>query len=168
MGMRARLGPRLLPLGDPVHALVRPVAVRTAGLGGLAATGWLLSGLVAPPDANIGLGIALLGSLVLAVVAWGAVDGVRSVRRGRPDREGLLVWLLSAAAFGLLISLVTGVGVAVSEGGVPVGPLLSAAFTWAGFVAVPGAVSYGLARTVAEGRGRRPRAPGPVSTHPEG
>ena len=135
-----------------MHALVPPVAVRTAGLCALAASGWLLAGLVDSPDANIGLGIVLLGSLVLTVVVWGAIDAVRSVRRGRPDREGLLVWLLSAAAFGLLSSLVTGVAVAVTEGGVPVGPLLSAAFTWAGFVAVPGALSYGLTRNLAEAR----------------
>jgi hypothetical protein len=135
-----------------VRALVPAVAVRTGALVALAATGWLVSAADGSPDANIGLGMLLLGSLVLAVVVWGAVDGLRSVRQGRPDRDGLLVWLLSAAKFGLLVSAATGVGVAVTEGDVPLGPLLSASFTWAAFVAVPGAVAYGVARSIAERR----------------
>ena len=138
-----------------MRALALPVAIRTAGLIALAVTAWGISGTVDSPDANIGLGLALLGSLVIAVAAWGGADGFRSAREGRPDREGVLVWLLSAAAFGMLTSLATGIGVAVTEGGaVPVGPLLSASFTWAGFVAVPGAVAFGLVRSVAEGRSR--------------
>jgi hypothetical protein len=125
----------------------------------LAGSAWLLSAAVDSPDANIGLGILLLGILVLAVVVWATIDGVRSVRQGRPDRDGLLVWLLTAAAFGLLTSGATGVGVAVTggaDGAVPVGVLLSASFTWAGFVAVPAGVAYGLARTLTESRRGRP------------
>jgi hypothetical protein len=38
---------------------------------------------------------------------------------------------------------------------VPVGPLVSGSLTFAGFVAVPGAVSYGFARTLAEARVNR-------------
>ena len=140
-----------------MRALALPVAVRTAGLAALAVVGWAVAAADDSPDANIGLGMLLLGSLVLAVAAWGGIDGVRSVRQGRPDREGVLVWLLSAAGFGLLAAVVTGVGVAMTEGGpVPFGPLLSAAFTWAGFVAVPGAVAFGLVRSVAETRLSRP------------
>jgi hypothetical protein len=135
-----------------MRALAPAVAVRTGALVALAATGWLVSAADGSPDANIGLGMLLLGSLVLAVVVWGAVDGLRSVRQGQPDRDGLLVWLLSAATFGLVVSAATGVGVAVTEGDVPVGPLLSASFTCAAFVAVPGAVAYGLSRGIAEGR----------------
>ena len=102
----------------------------------------------------------LLGGFVLAVVTWGAVDAVRSARRGRPDREGLLVWLLSAAAFGVLLSAAAAIGVAVTEGGADmalIGPLLTAALTWACFVAVPGAVAFGLARSLTERRLSRRR-----------
>jgi hypothetical protein len=138
-----------------VPALVPPVAVRTAALVALAAAGWLVSAVDDSPDANIGLGLLLIGSMLLGVVAWGAADGVRSVRRGRPDREGLLVWLLTAAAVGVLVAVATGTGVAASGDDVPVGPLVSGSLTFAGFVAVPGAVSYGLARTLAEARVNR-------------
>ena len=135
-----------------MRALVRPVVVRTAGLAGLAAAAWLVSAVDDSPEANIGLGLALLGSLVMAVVLWGGADGVRSARRGRPDHEGLLVWLLSAAAFGVLVAPATGTGVSVSGDEVPLGPLLSASLTFAALVAVPGAVSYELARNLAEAR----------------
>ena len=138
-----------------MHALVPPVAVRTAGLVGLAAAAWLVAAADDSPDANIGLGMLLLAGFVLAVAAWGAVDGVRSARRGRPDREGLLAWLLSSAAFALLTSLVVLVGVVVTEGvtaAPPLGPVLSGAVTWASFVAIPAAVAYGLARSLVEPR----------------
>jgi hypothetical protein len=85
------------------------------------------------------------------------------VRRGRPEREGLLVWLVSAAAFGVLTAITTGVGVAVTGGAgesVPVGVLVSASVTWAGMVAAPAAVAYGLARSAAEARARSRRATG--------
>ncbi len=134
-----------------MRALIPAVVVRTVALVVFAATGWLVSAADDSPDANIGLGIVLLGSL-LGVVGCGAADGARSVRRGRPDREGLLVWLLTAAAFGLLVAVATGTAVAASGDDVPVGPLVSGTVTVAGFVAVPGAVSYGLARTLAEAR----------------
>lgn len=100
----------------------------------------------------------LTGSMLLAVAVWAAVDGARSVRRGRPDREGLLVRLLSAAGFGVAIAAATGVWAAVAEPDpVPVGALLGSSLTYATFVAVPAAVSYGLARTVTEARARRTR-----------
>jgi hypothetical protein len=136
-----------------VRPLVPPAAVRTAGLVLLAGCAWLVSAANDSPDANIGLGILLLSALVLAVVVWAAVDGVRTARQGRPDRDGLVVWLLTAAAFGLLTAAATGVGVAVTggaDGAVPLGALLSASFTWGGFVAVPAALAYGLARTLTD------------------
>lgn len=140
-----------------MRAPIGPVAVRTAGLAAVAGAGSLVAAADDSPDANIGLGILLLGVLVLTVVLWGGVDGVRTARRGRPDREGLLVWLLTAAAFGVLSAGVTAVGVAVTEDELPLGALLGASVTWAGFVAVPGAVAFGLARTLTEARIRRRR-----------
>ena len=139
-------------------ALALPVAVRTAGLVILAVVGGLIAATDDHPDANIGLGMLLTGSMLLAVAVWAAVDGARSVRRGRPDREGLLVWLLSAAGFGVAIAAAMGVWAAVAEPDpVPVGALLVSSLTYATFVAVPAAVSYGLARTVTEARARRTR-----------
>jgi len=142
-----------------VPAPARPAAVRSAGFLAVAVTGWLVSAADDSPDADIGLGMLLMAWLLLTAAVWAGADGWRSAGQGRPDREGLLVWLLAAAAFGVLISVATGVGVAVSEGadgGVPVGVLLSASFTWATLVAAPAAVAYGLVRALA-GR-RRPRS----------
>lgn len=143
-----------------MRALAPPVAVGTTALVLLAGIGWLISATDDSPDANIGLGLLLLGSFVLTVVVWAGVDGLRTVRKGRPDREGLLVWLVSAAAFAVLLAAGTGVGVAVTGGadeGVPVGVLLGAPATGA-FVAFPAAVSYGLVRSAAGAQARSRRA----------
>jgi hypothetical protein len=148
---------------SPLRALAPAVAIRTTGLIALAVTAWGLSAAVDSPDANIGLGILLLGALVLTVATWAAIDGVRSVRQGRPDREGVLVWVVSAAAFGVLTAVGTELAVAVSGGaddGVPIGVLVNASLTYAGLIAAPAAVAFALLRNAAEAQARRRRGEG--------
>ena len=143
-----------------MRELAPPVAVRTIALVLLAGVGRLVSATDDSVDANIGLGLLLLGSFELAVVVWAGVDGLRTAREGRPDREGLLVWLVSAAAFALLLAAGIGIAVAVTggaDGDVPVGVLLGAPTIWA-FVALPAALSYGLVRSAAAARARSRRA----------
>ncbi len=124
-----------------------PVAVRTAALAAVSAAGWVLAATSDAPDANIGLGLAVLATLVLVAGIWAGIDGVRGARRGDPDRPGLLMWLAVALATGVLQSLLVVVQEAIAGhlDEVRVIDLVRGALTFAGFVGVPAAVVFGLA-----------------------
>jgi hypothetical protein len=131
-----------------VRSYVLPVLVRTAGLAAVSWAYWILGDVIEPADEDFTWLLAFIAVLAGIAALWAAVDGVRSARRGDAVRIGLVVWVLVAAAAGLLQPVLVTVQDLVT--GRPLGELrmashLRVALVYAVLVAVPAVLMFGVA-----------------------
>ncbi|SDQ70268.1 hypothetical protein [Quadrisphaera sp. DSM 44207] len=108
-----------------MSARVHFVALRTGGLVLPNLAGWSAAGLGPSGDANIGLGLLVLGVRLLVGVGWAARDGARAARRGAALMPLVASWAVAVVLAAVLGAVWIRVGGALLGGGFFPGVLLS-------------------------------------------
>ena len=122
--------------------VLAPALVRTLVLAAMYVVTMVVAYQSSDPD-PLGFGLALFLLWVVSALVWGLVDGVR-----RPLGRALLVWLIVAAAMGVVLIL----GVVILEGSEGFDGAVDTIVFTVVLVGVPAAIGIGIGALVQKAR----------------